>query len=74
MTPTRWNLTLTNVENPAQDQPASRNWRRTIERAGPILLIVFLIVLWEILTRALEIPKFLLPAPTDNTGWPPRLN
>ena len=65
MTPTRCNLAFTHVENPTQDQPAARNWRRTIERAGPLLLIVFLIVLWEVLARALEIPKFLLPAPTD---------
>jgi len=65
MTATRCNLTFTHVENPAQDQPVARNWRRTIERAGPVLLIVFLILLWEILARTFEIPKFLLPTPTD---------
>jgi NitT/TauT family transport system permease protein len=36
-----------------------------IERVGPILLIAVLVVLWEILTRAFEVPNFLLPAPTD---------
>jgi len=58
-------LTITHAENPSQDQSATRTWRRSIERAGPVLLVVFLVVLWQILTRALEIPKFLLPAPTD---------
>jgi NitT/TauT family transport system permease protein len=58
-------LTLSHAENSAQDKPAARNWRRGIERAGPVLLIVLLIVLWQILTRAFDIPNFLLPAPTD---------
>jgi len=58
-------LTITQAENPAPDQPAARNWRRTIERAGPALLVVLLVVLWQVLTRALDIPKFLLPAPSD---------
>src|SRR3954454_4124218 len=30
-----------------------------------MLLIVVLVVLWEVLTRAFEVPNFLLPAPTD---------
>ena len=58
-------MTLSHAENSAQDKPAARNWRRGIERAGPVLLIVSLIVLWQILTRAFDIPNFLLPAPTD---------
>src|SRR4051812_27086478 len=58
-------LTLSHAESSAQDQPPARNWRRGLERAGPILLIVLLVVLWQILTRAFEIPNFLLPAPTD---------
>ena len=33
-------LTLTHAENPAQEQAAARNWRRNVERAGPVLLIV----------------------------------
>ena len=45
--------------------PAPRNWRRVAERVGPILLIVVLVVLWEVLTRAFEVPNFLLPTPTD---------
>ena len=58
-------MTLIHAENPARDQPPARNWRRTIERAGPALLIALLVVLWQVLTRALDIPNFLLPAPTD---------
>jgi NitT/TauT family transport system permease protein len=58
-------LTLTHAENPAQGRSTARNWRRNIERAGPVLLIVLLVVLWQVLTRALDVPKFLLPAPTD---------
>ena len=58
-------MTLTHADNPSQDQAVGRSWRRTIERAGPVLLIVLLIALWQFLTRALEIPNFLLPAPTD---------
>ena len=58
-------MTLTHAENPAQGHSPARNWRRNIERAGPLLLILLLVVLWQILTRALDIPSFLLPAPTD---------
>ena len=58
-------LTLIHAENPAQEQAVARNWRRNVERAGPVLLIVVLLVLWQVLTRAFDIPKFLLPAPTD---------
>src|ERR1041384_1713741 len=65
MASTRWHLTLTHAENPAQDQQGAWNWRRGVERAGPVLLIVILVVLWQVLTRAFDIPKFLLPAPTD---------
>jgi len=32
---------------------------------GPLLLIVLLVVLWQILPRAFNIPNFPLPAPTD---------
>jgi hypothetical protein len=58
-------LTLSHAENTAQDKPAAQNWRRGMERAGPLLLIVLLIVLWQVLARAFDVPKFLLPAPTD---------
>jgi NitT/TauT family transport system permease protein len=58
-------LALTHAGSPAQGHATARNWRRNIERAGPVLLIVLLVVVWQILTRALDVPKFLLPAPTD---------
>src|SRR5882724_10108003 len=65
-------MTLSHAEDAAQkaseeapkEAPAARNWRR-IERASPFLLIAALIVLWQVLTRAFEVPNFLLPAPTD---------
>jgi NitT/TauT family transport system permease protein len=41
------------------------HWRRTVERWSPLLLVVGLVVLWQVLTRWLDIPAFLLPAPTD---------
>jgi len=58
-------LTLSHAQNSAQDQPSARNWRRHIERAGPVLLVLILIILWQVLTRAFDVPKFLLPAPSD---------
>ena len=59
-------LTLIHAENPAQEQAAARNWRRNVERAGPVLLIVILLVLWEILTRAFDIPNSCCrPRPTS---------
>src|SRR5690348_13500753 len=59
----RQGMALTHAETPAQH--TARSWRRAIERASPALLIVALIVLWEVLTRAFEVPAFLLPAPSD---------
>lgn len=58
-------MTLSHAENSAEEKLAARSWRRGIERAGPVLLIVFLLILWQVLTRAFDVPKFLLPAPTD---------
>jgi NitT/TauT family transport system permease protein len=61
-------MTLSHAEDAAQkapeEAPAVRNWRR-IERASPFLVIALLIVLWQVLARAFEVPAFLLPAPTD---------
>jgi ABC-type nitrate/sulfonate/bicarbonate transport system permease component len=62
---TRYALTLSHADDTPQKAPAVRNWRRGIERAGPILLVIFLLLLWQVLTRAFDVPKFLLPAPTD---------
>ena len=58
-------MTLSHADDTPQKAPAARHWRRGAERAGPILLVIALVVLWQVLTRALEIPNFLLPAPTD---------
>jgi NitT/TauT family transport system permease protein len=58
-------LALSEAENVADAPPATRHWRRGLERLSPALLIVALIALWEVLARAFEVPKFLLPAPSD---------
>jgi NitT/TauT family transport system permease protein len=58
-------LALSEAENMAEKAPAARNWRRGLERLSPFLLIAMLIALWEVLARAFDVPKFLLPAPSD---------
>ena len=51
----------------AAAEPVARpsSWRRRLERASPVVLVLVLIALWQILQRGLEIPSFLLPAPSD---------
>jgi ABC-type nitrate/sulfonate/bicarbonate transport system permease component len=49
----------------AQSAIRFRHGRRGIERLGPLLLVIGLVVLWQVLARAFEVPAFLLPAPTD---------
>ena len=65
-------MTLSHAETTAQDARAAareaaraRQWRRALERASPLLLVVGLIILWQVLTRAFDVPAFLLPAPSD---------
>ena len=45
--------------------PSAPNWRRSLERVSPLLLVAALIVLWQLLVRWFNVPPFLLPAPTD---------
>jgi NitT/TauT family transport system permease protein len=42
-----------------------RNALRTLENLGPLILVVALIGIWEAAVRGLDIPRFLLPAPTE---------
>jgi NitT/TauT family transport system permease protein len=49
----------------APTSPSRNNWRKSIERYSPLMLIAFLIVLWQVLVRLFDVPAFLLPAPTD---------
>jgi NitT/TauT family transport system permease protein len=42
-----------------------RAWRQDVERWSPLLLVIGLVVLWEVCVRWFDIPRFLLPAPTD---------
>jgi NitT/TauT family transport system permease protein len=59
-------MTLSHADVPAPARPQrARNLRRALERGGPLLLVLGLLVLWQALVRLLEIPSFLLPAPTD---------
>ncbi len=44
---------------------ASRSMRRTLENFGPLILIVVLIGVWEAAVRGLDVPRFLLPAPSE---------
>ena len=41
------------------------NWRQTIENWSPAALIVVLLAVWEICVRAFDVPRFLLPAPSE---------
>ena len=46
--------------------PATRPaWGRHLERWSTALLVLGLLVLWEAAVRLLDIPRFLLPAPTE---------
>lgn len=50
------------LEEPA---PAQRGWLRDVERTSPLILVVMLVLVWEAAVRGLDIPRFLLPAPTE---------
>lgn len=59
-------MTLSHVEGAVSAaRVPRRHWRRTLERWSPVALVVALVILWQLLTRWLDIPPFLLPAPTD---------
>ena len=62
-------MTISHAENAGdeapRDAPRARSFRRVLERASPIMLVIFLVILWQVLTRAFEVPNFLLPAPSD---------
>jgi NitT/TauT family transport system permease protein len=45
--------------------PLRRAWTRRLERLSPTLLILALIALWEAAVRILDVPRFLLPAPSE---------
>lgn len=42
-----------------------RSWRQTIERWSPVVLIVVLLVVWETCVRVFDVPRFLLPTPSE---------
>lgn len=44
---------------------AKRNWKGRLDRWGSTLLIVALLVFWEAGVRLFDIPRFLLPTPSE---------
>jgi NitT/TauT family transport system permease protein len=44
---------------------AASSWRRDLDRWSPVLLVVALIAVWEAAVRGFDIPRFLLPAPSE---------
>lgn len=58
-------MTISHVDEMAAPAASARNWRKSVERYSPLILVAFLIVLWQVLVRFFEVPAFLLPAPTD---------
>lgn len=42
-----------------------RKLQNTINKVSPVLLIIIILVLWQILSAAGIVPKFMLPSPTD---------
>lgn len=46
-------------------EPSARRGARLFERAAPVLLIVGLVAVWEAAVRLLDVPRFLLPAPSE---------
>lgn len=43
----------------------SRSWRPMIDRFGSLLLVIFLVAFWEFAVRFFEIPRFVLPTPSE---------
>ena len=58
-------LTLSHAENPAQTSRPPVTGAAGSSAPARSCWSSFLLVLWQVLTRAFEVPKFLLPAPTD---------
>jgi NitT/TauT family transport system permease protein len=53
------------LATPAHPSRPAFSWRRDVERWSPALLLLVLILVWETAVRELEIPRFLLPAPSE---------
>jgi len=48
----------------AQKSSGGGSWLRRVPWLAPVLTLVVLVIAWEIVVRAAEIPQFLLPAPS----------
>lgn len=43
----------------------ARSWRHVIETWSPAILVIVLLAIWEASVRAFDIPRFLLPTPSE---------
>jgi NitT/TauT family transport system permease protein len=43
----------------------TRSWRQLMERWSPAILIVVLLAVWETCVRVFDVPRFLLPTPSE---------
>ena len=59
-----WLLAWGCVEQLASIRTLSIAWRRTLDVLIPVLFGVWLLILWEVLTRGLDVPQVLLPSPS----------
>lgn len=59
-----WLLAWFSVEELASLKPMSTSWSAVIGLLIPLLFGVWLLLLWEVLTRGLNVPQVLLPSPS----------
>jgi NitT/TauT family transport system permease protein len=51
------------AQRPAPKRP--RSWRQAIEAWSPAILVIVLLAVWEICVRVFDVPRFLLPTPSE---------
>ena len=59
-----WLLAWCSVEELASLRPVSSSWRTFVGLLIPVMFGLWLLLLWEILTRGLNVPQVLLPSPS----------
>jgi ABC-type nitrate/sulfonate/bicarbonate transport system permease component len=58
-------VTVIETERAAAERVRARHGWDALERWSPILLVIGLVLLWEAAVRVLDVPRFLLPAPSE---------